>query len=176
MAPSSQGRQSHAVALQRRFDFALDSRRASDDLTRRGAPSAEGTGKGDHVTYRANVHREGKWWLVEVPAIDGLTQARRLSEAQLMARELVAVTLGVPLSEVEVEVEVGFRAIGRLTDLPERVKQIASDRAQARALDARAASSSEQLAKELVEAGVPLRDIGTVLGVSHQRVHQLVGG
>jgi len=126
------------------------------------------------LTYRANVHREGKWWLVEVPAIDGLTQARRLSEAQLMARELVAVTLGVPLSEVEVEV--GLRAIGRLTDLPERVKQIASDRAQARALDARAASSSEQLAKELVEAGVPLRDIGTVLGVSHQRVHQLVGG
>lgn len=131
-------------------------------------------GRETMLTYRANVHREGKWWLVEVPAIDGLTQARRLSEAQLMARELVAVTLGVPLSEVEVEV--GLRAIGRLTDLPERVKQIASDRAQARALDARAASSSEQLAKELVEAGVPLRDIGTVLGVSHQRVHQLVGG
>ena len=91
-----------------------------------------------------------------------------------MARELVAVTLGVPLYEVDVEVS--LRAIGRLTDLPERVKQIASDRAQARALDARAASGSEELAKELVEAGVPLRDIGTVLGVSHQRVHQLVGG
>lgn len=174
MAPSSQGRQSHAVALKRRFDVTLDSRRASDDLARRGAPSAEGTRKGDDVIYQAEVHRKGKWWLVEVPAIDGLTQARRLSEAQLMARELVAVTLGVPLSEVDVEVS--LRAIGRLTDLPERVKQIASDRAQARALDARAALGSEELAKELVEAGVPLRDIGTVLGVSHQRVHQLVGG
>ncbi len=53
--------------------------------------------------YRAEVRREGKLWLVEVPAIDGLTQARRLSEAQLMARELIAVTLGVPLSEVDVE-------------------------------------------------------------------------
>lgn len=126
------------------------------------------------MIYQAEVRREGKWWLVEVPAIDGLTQARRLSEAQLMARELIAVTRGVPLSEVDVEVS--LRAIGRITDLPERVEQIASDRAQARALDARATSESEQLAKELVEAGVPLRDIGTALGVSHQRVHQLVGG
>lgn len=174
MAPRSQGRQSHAVALQRRFDVNLDSRRASDDLARCGTPSAEGAGKGDDVIYEAEVYREGKWWLVEVPAIDGLTQARRLSEAQLMARELIAVTLGVPLPEVSVEVS--LRAVGRLTDLPERVKQIASDRAQARALDARAAAGSEELAKELVEVGVPLRDIGTVLGVSHQRVHQLVGG
>jgi hypothetical protein len=123
--------------------------------------------------HHVNVYREGKWWLVDVPAIEGLTQARRLSEARLMARELIAVTLGVPLSEVGVEVSLG--PIGGLTDLAERVGEIASDRAHARELEARAATASEKLARELVEAGVPLRDIGTVLGVSHQRVHQLVG-
>jgi hypothetical protein len=41
-------------------------------------------------TYQATVTREDGWWMVHVPAIDGLTQARRLADAPTMARELVA--------------------------------------------------------------------------------------
>ncbi|MDP3209495.1 MAG: hypothetical protein Q8M65_10135, partial [Rhodoglobus sp.] len=56
--------------------------------------------------YSATVSREGKWWMVRVPAIGGLTQARRFSEAELMARELIAATLGIQLEYVEVRVSV----------------------------------------------------------------------
>jgi hypothetical protein len=55
------------------------------------------------VTYEVKVTREGKWWMVAIPAIDGLTQARRLSEAELMAKEYIAVTLDVPVESVDVD-------------------------------------------------------------------------
>jgi hypothetical protein len=53
--------------------------------------------------YEVKVTREGKWWMVAIPAIDGLTQARRLSEAELMAKEYIAVTLDVPIESVDVD-------------------------------------------------------------------------
>ncbi len=46
-----------------------------------------------------------------------------------------------------------------------------ADEARARA---EAAQEVRQAAKTLHETGIPLRDVGTVLGVSHQRAHQLV--
>ncbi len=56
--------------------------------------------------YKATVTREGKWWMVHIPELGGLTQARRLGEDELMAREWVAVTLDVPLEDVTVTVTV----------------------------------------------------------------------
>jgi len=38
------------------------------------------------TTYTATATREGRWWLVRVPEIDGVTQARSLAEAEVMAR------------------------------------------------------------------------------------------
>ncbi|MGW4482020.1 hypothetical protein [Rhodococcus triatomae] len=58
-------------------------------------------------TYTVEVTREGEWWMVSIPELDGLTQARQLSEAELMAREYIAVTLGVPLGDVAVELQQG---------------------------------------------------------------------
>lgn len=63
------------------------------------------------MKYEARVTREGRWWAIEVDAAGGLhTQARHLSEARLMARECVAVTLDVPLSDVEVDITVASRS------------------------------------------------------------------
>jgi hypothetical protein len=124
--------------------------------------------------YTASVRREGKWWMVEVPAISRTTQARRLSEAELMARELIAVTLDVPIDEVSVVVTI--EAIGGLDDLADRIAGIASRREQAASLDRQATREAAELAKALADLDIPLRDVGTVLGVSHQRAHQLVQG
>lgn len=55
----------------------------------------------EHV-YEVEVTREAKWWMVSIPEIDGLTQARRLSEVEQMAREYIAVTLDVRFSTVRV--------------------------------------------------------------------------
>jgi hypothetical protein len=122
--------------------------------------------------YRASVTREGKWWMVRVVDINGLTQARRLSEAELMARELIALSLHVPIDEVGVTIDV--QSIGPITDLRERLARIDSERRQSTELERQATRDAAELARALVQLDVPLRDVGTVLGVSHQRAHQLV--
>lgn len=124
------------------------------------------------TTYEALVARDGKWWMVSLPAIDGLTQARRLSEATTMAREYIAASQDIPLEEVVVNL--CFAAIGGLTDITERVAMIAEERDQADALEKSALQHAAGLARTLAEADVPLRDIGTMLGISHQRAHQLI--
>lgn len=122
--------------------------------------------------YTAIVTREGKWWMIRVPEIDAVTQARRLSEAGLMARELVAVSEGVPLDEVDVNLSLD--SVAGLSDISERLATIASNREQAAELERRATMEAATIAKALSARNVPVRDVGAILGVSHQRAHQLV--
>ncbi|MEA9986090.1 hypothetical protein [Subtercola sp. RTI3] len=121
-------------------------------------------------TYAATVTREGRWWMVAVPEIDGLTQARRIDEAELMARELIAVTLDVPLEDVAVTVTV--ESVG---NVPVRsiVDRIESDRRKAAELEREASRQAVQLAKQLAAENVTMRDVGSILHVSYQRAHQL---
>lgn len=120
-----------------------------------------------HVS--AEVSRDGRWWLVYVPQVGHHTQARNLAEAELMARDLAATCLDVPLADVEATVTV---------ELPEPARAAVS---QAEALFEEATTARHQAAKKSREAadalraqGWTLRDIGVALGVSYQRAHQLV--
>lgn len=47
------------------------------------------------VTYQVNVSRDGDWYMISVPEIDGLTQARKKKEVVKMARDLIAITLDI---------------------------------------------------------------------------------
>lgn len=123
------------------------------------------------TTYKATVTREGKWWMVRIPELDGLTQARRLAEAEDMAREWIAVTLDVPLEDVAVEVAV--ERVGGV-DVAGQLDVIRRERENAAALERDALDHAAALAKALADEDVPVRDIGAALGVSFQRAHQLV--
>lgn len=123
------------------------------------------------TAYRIEIAREGKWWMVAIPALDGLTQARRLEEAPLMAREYIAVTLDVPISEVSVVVAV-ITVDG--VDVTEAVAKLEAEKARAEAARHRVSEDTRSLARTLAGKKVPVRDIGSILGVSHQRAHQLV--
>jgi len=122
-------------------------------------------------TYDITVTRAGKWWMIDVPAIDGLTQARRLSEITSMAVSLIAVTLDVPASQVGVNI-VAMVVDG--IDLVQRRQQIDAQRAAAREAERNVAALTTDLARKLDADHVPLRDIGEAIGVSFQRVHQLL--
>ncbi len=122
-------------------------------------------------TYDITVTREGKWWMIEVPAVDGLTQARRLSEIKAMAVSLIAVTLDVPASKVAVNI-VAMNVDG--TDLVQQRRQIDAERAAASEAELKAAALTVELVRKLDADHVPLRDIGEAVGVSFQRVHQLL--
>jgi predicted Zn-dependent protease len=124
------------------------------------------------TTYRVEVIREGKWWMVSIPELDGLTQARRLEDASAMAREYIAVTLDIPTSDVEVNVAV-IDVDG--VNVADAIAQLEAVKHEAEAARERVAEDTRRLAQTLAGKKVPVRDIGAILGVSHQRAHQLVG-
>lgn len=123
------------------------------------------------MTYDVTVTREGKWWMVDVPAIDGLTQARRLSEIKEMAVSLISITLDLPPSQVGVNV-VAMIVDG--TNLMKLRQQIDTERDAARDAERKVAALTADLVRKLNADHVPLRDIGEAVGVSFQRVHQML--
>ncbi|RII94878.1 hypothetical protein DZF98_00200 [Clavibacter californiensis] len=48
------------------------------------------------------VYRESRYWIVVIPALSAVTQARSVSEIRLMARECAALLLDVPLERVRI--------------------------------------------------------------------------
>ena len=122
-------------------------------------------------TYEVEVTREGRWWMIEIPGLDGLTQARRLDEVEKMAREYIAVTVDVPISQVAVSIS-GIEVAGQ--DVLETKSLVDDLRKHAKQLDELVAELTREFASALSDASVPVRDVSTMLGVSHQRVSQLV--
>jgi hypothetical protein len=122
-------------------------------------------------SYEVVVTREGRWWMIGIPELDGLTQARRLDEVEKMAREYIAVTLDVPLSQVEVSIS-AVEVAGE--DVLETMVLVDELRKHARQLEELVADLARGFASALADAKVPVRDVSKLLGVSHQRVSQLV--
>lgn len=118
--------------------------------------------------YTALVSRDGKFWHVEVPEIDRVTQARNLNEVDLMARDLVAIITGVEPGSFELDVRV---------QLPDSVRAHLSEVERARDAEAEARSHAatelRAAAAELKNAGLSVRELGSVLGISYQRASQL---
>jgi hypothetical protein len=118
----------------------------------------------------ATARRSGDWWAIEVPEVRGVfTQARRLDQVPAMVRDAVTLMTDVPEADIEVDV------------VPVLDEQVAHQLQEARAARAKSQELSEQAAagiraaaRALAEANLPVRDIGTVLGVSHQRAAQLL--
>lgn len=53
-------------------------------------------------TYDIEVTRDGRWWMIRIPALDGLTQAEFPGEIEDMARDYIAVTTDTPIENVAV--------------------------------------------------------------------------
>ncbi|OZE81381.1 HicB family toxin-antitoxin system [Rhodococcoides fascians] len=123
-------------------------------------------------TYTVSITRDGKWWMIAVPELDALTQARRIDDVATAAKELIALETGVSLSDVEIEQHIELEPGGE--DLAARVADIKAQRAHLSEEEARVKASTEAFAKHLAGAHVPVRDIGSLLGVTFQRASQLV--
>lgn len=119
-------------------------------------------------TYTAQVRRAESVWLVYVPEVDRTTQARNVAEIEPMARDLVAVMRDVEPGSFELRTEI---------ELPASVRAHLDAVEQARAVEAeareRGASELRAAATDLKHAGMSLREVGALLGVSHQRASQL---
>ena len=120
------------------------------------------------ANYRATVARDGRFWLVRVEGV-GSTQARHLRELDTMAKDLIALMTNDNPEEVVVDYDIRLPA--EVADHLRRSEELRAASAEAQAA---AAAEVRSAARQLHEQGVALRDVGKVLGVSHQRAHQLV--
>jgi len=119
--------------------------------------------------YLVRVRRDSNLWFIEIPELDGATQARYLKEVEAMAEDFIANATGRGSAEFELDIEF---------ELPDGVAallaQVTALRREASLAEASAAEKYRAAAKALKTGGYTVRDIGAVLKVSHQRAQQLI--
>ena len=136
------------------------------------------------TTYRVNVYREDRWWMIDVPELDGhrgadgainvgsLTQARHYADIEQEARDFICTVVDAAPSAVALDMHIDVDGL----DVGDAATAIATDRTAAKAAEERAISRSTDVARRLSAAGVPMREIADIVGVTHQRVDQLIKG
>jgi hypothetical protein len=120
-------------------------------------------------TYHAEVTRDGKFWLVRIPELDRSTQALRYKDVPVMANDLIAVMTDLSAEEFDLHVEV--RLPGEVQDHLGRAEML---RAEAKRKNSEAAKESRAAVRELLAQGLSQREAGELLGMSFQRINQLV--
>lgn len=124
---------------------------------------------GMRPSYTVTVERDHGWWAIRVAELPGVfSQARRLDGVEAMARDAISLLREVPPDSFDIVV--------RERLLPE-VEKIVTDALRARAEAAErqevASAKSREAVRTLTRLGLPHRDIGRLLDLSHQRVGQL---
>jgi predicted RNase H-like HicB family nuclease len=121
--------------------------------------------------YTVQVFRDSDQWVIEVPDLDVVGQARTLAGAADTARELIALWFDVDPAGVDVVMD-----YSRVD--PDAVSLAAGARAEqahAEELSRQAAVTWRKAARRLVhDDHLSVRDAAAVLGVSFGRVQQLM--
>jgi predicted RNase H-like HicB family nuclease len=121
-------------------------------------------------TYTAKAVRSGDWWAVDVPEVPGVhTQAKRLDQAEGMARDALALFFDVPEDSFDVTVEAELPDEAR--ELVDRTKALRSE-ADRIAAEAKAATTDAVLVLHST-LQLPYRDTAKILDVSFQRTQQI---
>ena len=123
--------------------------------------------------YTARYERERGAWSVSFAEVDVATWARTLDQARRHAREALAVTLGH--DSVDAMTGAGVEVTDVVAGLPDDVAELAATRADLERRLATIRERTDDAARRLAASGWSLRDIAGLLGVSYQRVGQLVG-
>lgn len=112
--------------------------------------------------YKVEATPDGKAWSLEVPEINRVTMATSLKEVDAMAKDLISIMTGEPDPSITVE----YR-------LPEEAAEALRLKAEAERIESEAQSQQRRAVIRLHGDGMPFREIGQLLGISHQRAHQL---
>jgi predicted RNase H-like HicB family nuclease len=120
--------------------------------------------------YTAQVERSGRWWAITVPDLPGaFSQSRTLGGVEPMVREAIGLFLDTDESTFDLTIqEVLDPATEDVIRAADAARREAVERQRDAGVKARAA------ARALQRLGLPQRDIGRLLHLSHQRVAQLL--
>jgi hypothetical protein len=124
-------------------------------------------------TYFARCQRSGDWWAITVPGLKGLyTQAKRLDQVEPIVRDAIALMLNIPSDSFDVKVQPKLHP-----DAEDAVRRLSKARQEIEDAQAHFSAAARSAATSLVGGmGLTVRDAGRILGVSHQRIDQLIHG
>jgi predicted RNase H-like HicB family nuclease len=130
--------------------------------------------------FRVVYERDEDGWHAEIPSVRGChTWGKSIGLARRGIREALATCVEIFGDEATADAvaeaavfEDDIRFPARVTALVAKAK---AARAEAHAAEERAAKATRRAVEVLAKAGVGMRDAATLLGMSHQRVHQLRG-
>lgn len=122
-------------------------------------------------TYTARCEfDETRWWAVSVPEVPGaFTQCRRLDQVEDNLAEVLKLMTGEDRTRYELHFDVHF------SERADKLAGIAREiRSEVEHLTRELQSATRAAAIEIHEGGANYRDVGWMLGIAHQRAHQLV--
>lgn len=124
-------------------------------------------------TYRVDVTREDGWWVMHarIPRTIIYSQTRSITDIDFMIRDAIAGALGS--DPASFEVDLSFDLAADVADLVHRANEAAAEAAE---VQARASRESRAAVQALRDEGLTLKEAGYFLGVTPQRVAQLLKG
>ncbi|WP_370145753.1 type II toxin-antitoxin system HicB family antitoxin [Streptacidiphilus sp. EB129] len=118
--------------------------------------------------YRVTAQRSGDWWALSVPDLPGVhSQTKRLDQAEGEIREAIALMLDCEPEDFEVAVEPELQGLAKAV-----LAQLAAARDAAEQVTEALRLATARAVLVLTE-DLSQRDVGSLLGVSFQRVHQI---
>ena len=129
------------------------------------------------MTYYATLELDprSRQWMADIEDLPVHTWGRTLSKVKAYAAEALALHLDLDLDAARDKLS--FRTPQLPAPVLEAMDQAESTRSEADTAAARAAAAKAAAARALVdEAHLSMRDAAELLGVSHQRVQQLLAG
>jgi hypothetical protein len=116
--------------------------------------------------------RSGQW-MADIEGLPVHTWGRSLAKVKEFAHEALATHLDVPVADVRDRIE--FRRPQLPASVLHALEEAETARTEAEGASARAAEAKAAAARALVrDAHLSMRDAAEVLGLSHQRVQQLL--
>jgi len=122
-------------------------------------------------TYTVTTERSGHWWAFSIPEIPGAHgQAKRLDQVKDEARDVVSLLQDAPEDsfDLELSVKLDSRVEHALDEAKDARDQLESYQRIAQEKLRRAAEQIKDV------AGLSVRDIGSLLSISFQRVSQVL--
>ncbi|PPF24645.1 hypothetical protein [Rathayibacter tritici] len=118
--------------------------------------------------FTATAERDGRWWLVTIPELDTVGQARSVGEIGAVAREVAALFINVPEEDVTVTVTVHVtpeaEALWQEAEAAERESRAAQEPSATARRRAVAIARADRYSLDAAAAA---------FGVSRSRVQQL---
>jgi DNA-directed RNA polymerase specialized sigma subunit len=124
------------------------------------------------TTYTVTATRNGNWWSLIAADVNGrevASQSRRLDQADAAIREAIALVLDVDQDSFDVEVVPTLDQTG----VSGETLELLDVRRQLAELGERSRRLTPQAVAELRAAGLTVRDVAELLGVTPSRVSQI---